>query len=99
MTFSKSFPKTVKGTVYPQWEEVFLTEEEEKEVEKQAKEENITLMKECLDDAKKIFEEKELKDFQTDLVRVAIALFEKRSSHVVYWKESKCKEKFDRLNK
>jgi len=99
MSFSKSFPKTVKGTVYPQWEEVFLTDEEEKKIEENAKEENTALMKECLDEAKKIFEEKKLKDFQTDLVRIAIALFEKRSSHIVYWKESKCKEKFDRLNK
>ncbi len=99
MTFSKSFPKTVKGTIYPQWEEIFLTEDEEKEVEQKADKENIKLMKSCLDDAKKIFQEKQLKDFQTDIVRVAIALFEKRSSHVVYWKESKCKDKFDRLNK
>ncbi len=99
MTFSKSFPKTVKGIAYPQWEEIFLTDDEEKEVEKKAKEENIKLMKECIDDTKKIFEEKNLKDFQTDIVRMAVALFEKRSSHVVYWKESKCKDKFDRLNK
>ena len=34
MAFSKSFPKTVPGSSYPQWEEVFLTEEEEKEEEK-----------------------------------------------------------------
>ena len=27
--------------------------------------------------------------------RIAIALFEKKSSHVVFWKESKAKEKFD----
>ena len=30
MTFSKSFPKIVKGSNYPRWEEVFLTESEEK---------------------------------------------------------------------
>ncbi len=99
MSFSKSFPKTVKGTIYPQWEEIFLTDDAENEVEKKAKEENIKLMEECLEDAKKIFEEKNLKDFQTDIVRIAVALFEKKSSHVVYWKESKCKDKFDRLNK
>ena len=99
MSFSKSFPKTVKGSTYPQWEEVFLTDEEEKQIEEKAKEENIKLMKESLDEAKRIFEDKELKDFQTDIVRMAVALFEKKSSHVVYWKESKCKEKFDRLNK
>lgn len=99
MSFSKSFPKTVKGSTYPQWEEVFLTDEEEKQVEEKAKQENIKLMKESLEEAKKIFEDSQLKDFQKDLVRMAVALFEKKSSHVVYWKESKCKEKFDRLNK
>ena len=97
MTFSKSFPRYVKGSVYPRWEEVFLTEEEEKEIEQKSKEENIRLMKECIDDAKKIIDEKNLKRFQTDLVRTAISLFEKRASHVVYWKESKCKEKFDKM--
>ncbi len=99
MTFSKSFPKTVKGSTYPQWEEVFLTEDEEKQIEQKAHEENLKLMKECLEDAKKIIQEKKMKDFQTDLVRMSVALFEKKSSHVVYWKESKCKEKFDRLDK
>jgi len=97
MTFSKSFPRTVKGSTYPRWEEVFLTENEEKEIEKLSKQENLKLMKECIDDAKNIIEEKDMKRFQTDLVRTAISLFEKRASHVVYWKESKCKEKFDKM--
>ncbi len=30
-----------------------------------------------------------------NVARIAIALFEKRASHVVFWKESKAKEKFD----
>jgi len=95
MAFSKSFPKTVPGSSYPQWEEVFLTEEEEKEEEKKCREENIILMKECIDDAKKIILEKSMKDYQTDIINIAISLFEKRASHSVYWKESKAKEKFD----
>lgn len=91
MVFSKSFPKVKeKQTV---WEEVFLTEEEEKEVEAKAKEENIRLMKECIEDAKKIFEESGLKIYQSDIVKVGISLFEKSSSHNVYWKENKVKEK------
>jgi hypothetical protein len=36
-----------------------------------------------------------LKDFQSDMVSIASALFEKRASHSVYWKESRAKEKFD----
>jgi len=94
MAFSKSFPKT--GEKYPVWEEVYLTDEEEKEQEEKAKEENIVLMKECIDSAKSIILEKEFKEYQTDVVNMAIALFEKISSHSVYWKENKAKEKFDK---
>ena len=32
-------------------------------------------------------------------MRIAVALFEKRASHVIFWKESKAKEKFDDLFK
>jgi len=30
MAFSKSFPRTLKGSSYPIWEEVLLSEEERK---------------------------------------------------------------------
>jgi len=93
MAFSKSFPKT--GEKYPVWEEVYLTEEEEREQESKAKKENVVLMKDCIDSAKTIISEKGLKEYQTDVVNMAIALFEKISSHSVYWKENKAKEKFD----
>lgn len=99
MAFSKSFPRTVEGSAYPKWEEVFLTDEEEREIEQRAREENIRIMKECIDDAKSLIEEKGFKGFKEDILKVAIPLFEKRASHIVYWKESKCKEKFDALNK
>lgn len=98
MAFSKSFPKTTEKTVYPKWEEVFLTEEEEKEQEKLSRDENFELMKECIDDARNIFEQKQLKSFQTDIVNTAIALFEKRASHTIFYKERKAKEKFDEQN-
>ncbi len=97
MAFSKSFPRTAEGSAYPRWEEVFISDEEEKEEERKCKEENIRLVKECIDDAKKIAEEKNLKRFDTVIANIAISLFEKRASHVVDWKESKCKEKFDKL--
>jgi hypothetical protein len=95
MTFSKSFPRQTDKSMYPKWEEVFLTDEEEAAIEEEARKENIVLMKSCIDDARKIMKEKELKDFQTNLVRIAIALFEKRASHSVYWKESRAKDRFD----
>ena len=97
MPFSKSFPKQSKTSTYPQWEEVTLTDTEEKAEEQKARVDNIRLMKECIDDAKAMMQEKGLKDYQTDLIHMAIALFEKRASHSVYWKESKAKEKFDEM--
>jgi hypothetical protein len=97
MPFSKSFPKTSKTSTYPQWEEITLTDTEEKEQEEKSKTENIKLFKECIDDAKEIIQEKGLKDYQTDLINIAVSLFEKRSSHTIYWKESKAKEKFDEM--
>ena len=99
MAFSKSFPKTIEGSTYPRWEEVFITDEEEKEIEQKAREENINIMKECIDDAKALIEEKGFKGFKEDILKVAVPLFEKRASHSVYWKESKCKRKFDEVNK
>jgi len=96
MAFSKSFPKTVEGSTYPRWEEVFLTDEEEKEQEDMCRSENIEFMKQCIDDAKALIEGKGFKGFKEDILQVAIALFEKRASHSVYHKESKAKEKFDK---
>jgi len=97
MTFSKSFARYVKGSNYPRWEDISLTEKEEREQEEKARKENIELMNRCIEDARKIIDKQNLKRFQSDLVRVAITLFEKRASHVAYHKESKAKEKFDRM--
>ncbi|MFC1800446.1 hypothetical protein ACFLYT_00185 [Nanoarchaeota archaeon] len=96
MPFSKSFPKTIKGSNYPRWEEVAISEEEEIQAEQQARLENNRLMKQCIEDAKDIIEDKNLKKYQTDMIHLAIALFEKRASHAIYWKENKAKEKFDK---
>ncbi len=54
-------------------------------------------MKECIDDAKSLIEEKGFKGFKEDILKVATTLFEKRASHAVYWKENKAKEKFDKM--
>ncbi len=99
MSFSKSFPRTLKGSNYPTWEEVYLSDEEEKEAEETAKKENIILMKECIDEAKKIISEKNFKEYQTDVVNLAISLFDKTASHQVYHKEKMIKEKFDKMFK
>jgi len=98
MAFSKAFAKTSDKSVYPKWIEVFLSEHEEREEEHRCRDENIRLMKECLDDAKKMLSESKLKDYQSNSVSIAIALFDKRASHAIYWKENMAKEKFDKQN-
>jgi hypothetical protein len=99
MAFSKSFPKTSKTSSYPQWEEISLTEEEEKSSEQLSRIENIKIFKQCIDDAKSIVIEKGLNESDAGIINVARALFEKRSSHEIYWKENKAKEKFDKTHK
>lgn len=94
MTFSKNFPKTVSGSNYPIWEEIYLTKEEEKEVEEQCKREHFAIFDECLQDAKVLAIKQGLNNDE-NRTKIAIALFEKRSSHIVFWKENKAKEKFD----
>lgn len=95
MAFSKSFPKSTEKSAYPKWVEVFLTKEEEREIEARAHRENIRLLGRCIDDARAIMKDGGLKPFQTTLVSLALALFEKQASHTVYWKENRAKEKFD----
>lgn len=92
MAFSKSFPRTSRS--YPIWEEVELTKEEEREEERKAIEENIKILKDCIDHARRIMIEKGMKPYQNDLVTIGVALFEKSSSHQVYWKERRAREKF-----
>ena len=96
MGFSKSFPRNVEGSSYPRWEEVSITDEEEKAEEERARQDNINLMKQCIKDAKAVLLEMGMKEYQTDAVNMAVAMFEKRASHSIYWKENKAKEKFDK---
>ncbi len=95
MVFSKSFAKTIEGEKFPKWEEIILTNEEETRIESKAREENIDLMSECIEDAKKILKERRLEWETKDMTSIAVALFEKRASHVIYYKENMAKEKFD----
>jgi len=96
MSFSKKFARTLKGSSFPIWDEIYLTDSEEKNIELSAKNINIELMKQCISDAKKIVEDTDLNQEKYDVIHIAITLFEKLSSHVVYHKENLCKEKFDK---
>jgi hypothetical protein len=94
MTFSKSFPRTLPGSTYPVWEEIFLTQDEEDHVEAACKKQNFFILDECLQEAKALAIKQSMNE-EAHVVQLAIALFEKRASHVVFWKESKAKQKFD----
>ena len=98
MAFSKTFPRTVPGTNYPIWEEIYLTEEEERQIEEQCKRENFQLMDDCIKEAKILSIKNQMNEDEV-ISKIAIALFEKKASHIVFWKESKAKEKFDFKNK
>ncbi|MBN2457923.1 hypothetical protein JXB31_02210 [Candidatus Woesearchaeota archaeon] len=77
------------------FEEIFLSEKEESAVDEKARQHNISLIRECIGDAKAIFSDEEMKAFQTSIISIAIALFEKRASHTIYWKERFAKDLFD----
>lgn len=98
MVFTKSFPITSDRS-YTKWEEVALNEKDELYQEKLAREENIVKMKESIDDSRQIMKEIGLKEYQSDMINIAISLFEKRGSHEIYYKENKAKEIFDLKNK
>lgn len=98
MVFSKNYPKTSDKSVYPKWIEISLTKEEELDAEKECREENIKVMHECIEDAKIIVKEQKLFENQNHVTRIANALFDKRASHAVFFKEKKTKQKFDELN-
>ena len=98
MAFSKSFPRTLPGTNYPIWEEIFLTAEEEQQVEELCKKTNFQLMDESIREAKMLSIKNGMNE-DHNIVAVAKSLFDKRASHLIFWKESKAKEKFDQKNK
>ncbi len=54
MGFSKTFPRTLPGSTYPIWEEIRLTEEEEREVEEACRRENYQIMDECIREARNL---------------------------------------------
>jgi hypothetical protein len=93
MAFQKSFPHRSDKSVYPNWKEIELSDEEEAEAEAEARRDTVAIMDECVEDAMGVVARHGLDDGAT--VRIAVALFEKRASHEVYYKEHVAKAKFD----
>jgi hypothetical protein len=98
MAFSKTFPKTIPGTNYPVWEEIFLTIAEEQEVEDLCKKANFLIMDDAIQEAKALMVKNGMNE-DSNIVSIAKSLFDKRASHLIFWKESRAKEKFDQKSK
>lgn len=96
MVFSKTYPREVDGSHYPAWEEIILSAQEEREAEQVARQENLFLIRQCIADARNVLKDEELMDTQSQVLSIAMSLFRKRSSHAVYYKEEKCKQKFNK---
>ena len=95
MVFRKSFPRRVEGINYPVWEEVVLSSEEEKNVELDNRKENLKIMHTCIKDTELLFDKLGYERKQRDIINVAIALFDKQSSHVAFKKEEYSQDKFN----
>ncbi|MCF7861294.1 hypothetical protein K9M79_03525 [Candidatus Woesearchaeota archaeon] len=93
MTYIKSFPRTKDSTTH--WVDIKLDDKEEQKVSAIHRNLNKNLYQQCLKDAAVILEKSEMKEFQTNIVQIATALFNKRSSHLVYSKDSYCREKLE----
>ena len=91
----KPFPRQ---TSQPTWEEVKLSNEEEHETEKQARFNHKKIMDVALEDSRELAIKHGV-NTESAVAQMAIAFFEKRSSHVVYWKERKAHSKFEEKNK
>lgn len=93
MGFKKSFRQTSDKSAYPKWVEVELSDEEEKDAATTARQKNVKIMMQSVEDARLVADEKDLGD--DTVVPVAKSLFDKRASHTVFHKERKAREKFD----
>jgi len=96
MVFSKTFPREIEGSNFPRWEEMFLSAQEEREIEQVARQEFLYLVRQCMADARNVLKDEGMMDTQSHVLGIALALFKKRASHTSYYKEDKCKDKFQK---
>ena len=95
----KSFPVQAGENSQTVWKEIGLTPKEEFVEEQKARRDYLSLMKICIDDARKLMDEKGMPEYQADIMNIALNLFRKRASHVSYWKDLRCREKFEFLSR
>jgi len=93
MVYSKKFLKdSADGSQH--WQEILLSEHEERECEQRARKENLYLVRKCIADARNVVKDERLMDMQSHVLSIALALFKKRASHCAYYKEEECAKKF-----
>jgi len=97
MTFKKSFPHQKAEGAFTNWVEIALSNDDEKKAQDKARDEQVATYNQCLDDAREILLKNGMKAFDPNMIAVANALFEKRASHTVYYKEEAARDKFDTL--
>lgn len=95
MGFKKRLPYQKAEGSYTSWIEIELDEETEKNAEDKARDDHIKQYKECLDDAREIALSSGVKAFDQNVINIANTLFEKRSSHVAYYKEDAAQDMFN----
>lgn len=96
MAFSKTFPRQSPGSSATVWEEITLSGEEEKQAEESCRKENFQLLDGSLQEARSLAIKHSI-NTDANVARLAVALFEKKASHQVFWKEKMAKEKFEAI--
>ncbi|MBI4738029.1 hypothetical protein HY772_00415 [Candidatus Woesearchaeota archaeon] len=97
MSFVKTYPREIPGSNNPRWEEIVLEPQEEREEEQRARLENIYLLRQCIADARNVMIDEDLGNYHSHVIGLGIALFKKRASHAIYYKENRCRKKFEEL--
>jgi hypothetical protein len=97
MSFVKTYPREMPGTNQTRWEEIVLDPQEEKEEEQRARLENIYLLRQCIADARNVMIDEDLGNYNSQVINLAVSMFQKRASHAVFYKEKRCRLKFEEL--
>ncbi len=101
MSLAKRFPVEVNREVTKketQWEEYNLSSEEVRRIYNQSMARHKKLFSACFETAKTLLEEQGAKPYQTSLVNVALALFNKHARHEHYMQEEFLQHKHRKQN-
>jgi hypothetical protein len=101
MSLAKRFPVEVNREITKketQWEECNLSAAEVRRIYNQSMAQHKKLFSACFETAKTLIEEQGAKPYQTSLVNVALALFNKHARHEHYMQEEFLQRKHKKVN-